>query len=135
MSIGFGGFSRIVLQDESTVIYEYSPYNLNDPAYRNAGHIYDGLITISKDALVEPEIHEKTKRLPGGRRKAVVKRIRQDVEYAALFSAEKIAVENSRFCWIIAENSCGLIAKRLISMIFNCYQDTGTLPVEVSYHV
>lgn len=29
MSMGYGGSVRIVLQDEKTVVYEYSPYNLN----------------------------------------------------------------------------------------------------------
>ena len=99
MSMGFGGFARIVLQDENTVIYEYAPYNLNESAYRNRDRIYDGLITICKDALVEPDIHEKIKRMPGGRKKVVVKRIHRSVDYAALFALGKIEVENSRFCW------------------------------------
>lgn len=59
MSRGFGGSARMVMQDDSSVIYEYAPYNLNEEQYRNADHIYDGVITISKSALVEPEIHEK----------------------------------------------------------------------------
>lgn len=135
MSKGFGGWARIVLQDESTVIYEYSPYNLNDPAYGNASHIYDGLITISKDALVEPEIHEKIKRMPGGRKKVIMKRIRQNVDYAGLFSLGKITVENSRFCWRIADNGCGMIAIKLIFQIFDSYQDNGKLPERVGYDV
>lgn len=135
MSMGFGGSARIVLQDESAVIYEYSPYNLNDPAYRNASHIYDGSITILKDALVEPEIHEKIKRMPGGRKKVIIKRIRQNVDYAGLFSLGKITVENSRFCWQIADNGCGMMAIKLIFQIFNSYQDNGKLPERVGYHV
>ena len=59
MSMGYGGSARLVLQDENTAIYEYSPYNLNEVEYRNSERIYDGLITISKDGLVEPDIHEK----------------------------------------------------------------------------
>ena len=66
MSRGFGGSARIVLQDENTAVYEYAPFNLNEPEYRNSEHTYDGLITISKDSMVEPEIHEKLKRMPSG---------------------------------------------------------------------
>ena len=99
MSRGFGGSARIVLQDENTVVYEYAPFNLNEPEYRNSEHTYDGLITISKDSVVEPEIHEKLKRMPSGRKKLIVKRIRRDVDYSALLDAGKITIENSRYCW------------------------------------
>lgn len=34
MSMGYGGSARLVLQDEKTAIYEYSPYNLNEVDYR-----------------------------------------------------------------------------------------------------
>lgn len=99
MSMGYGGSARIVLQDENTVVYEYSPYNLNESNYRNSDHIYDGLITISKDAMVEPDIHEKLKHMPSGRKKLIVKRIRRDVDYRSLLKAEKITIKNSHFCW------------------------------------
>lgn len=65
MSMGYGGRARIVLQDNYTVIYEYAPYNLNEPAYRNSENIFDGLITISKQAFVAAEIHTKVKRMSG----------------------------------------------------------------------
>lgn len=57
MSRGFGGKCCIVMEDDTTVIYEYAPYNLNDSQYYNRDQIYDGIITICKSALVEPEIH------------------------------------------------------------------------------
>lgn len=41
MSRGFGGSARIVWQDENTVVYEYAPFNLNEPEYRNSEHVYD----------------------------------------------------------------------------------------------
>lgn len=136
MSRGFGGSARMVLQDENTVVYEYAPFNLNEPEYRNGDHIYDGLITISKDSLVEPEIHEKLKRMPSGRKKLIVKRIRRDVDYTALLAAGKIIVENSRFCWhmVGTEKNIGMMAMRIIFRIYGHYQDEGVLPETVSLH-
>lgn len=136
MSRGFGGSARIVLQDENTVVCEYAPYNLNEPEYRNSEHTFDGLITISKDSIVEPEIHEKLKRMPSGRKKLIVKRIRRDVDYSALLAAGKITIENSRYCWHLVgtEKNIGMIAKRIVFRIYDYYQDEGTLPETVSLH-
>lgn len=136
MSRGFGGSARIVLQDENAVVYEYAPFNLNEPEYRNSEHIYDGLITISKDSLVEPEIHEKLKRMPSGRKKLIVKRIRRDVDYSALLDAGKITIENSSYCWhmVGTEKDIGMMAMRIIFRIYDHYQDEGTLPETVSLH-
>ena len=136
MSRGFGGSARIVLQDENTVVYEYAPFNLNEPEYRNSEHIYDGLITISKDSLVEPEIHEKLKRMPSGRKKLIVKRIRRDVNYSALLDAGKIAIENSGYCWhmVGTEKNIGMMAMRIVFRIYDHYQDEGILPETVSLH-
>ena len=136
MSRGFGGSARIVLQDENAVVYEYAPFNLNEPEYRNSEHIYDGLITISKNSLVEPEIHEKLKRMPSGRKKLIVKRIRHDVDYSALLDAGKITIENSSYCWhmVGTEKNIGMMAMRIIFRIYDHYQDEGTLPETVSLH-
>lgn len=136
MSRGFGGSARIVLQDENTAVYEYAPFNLNEPEYRNSEHTYDGLITISKDSMVEPEIHEKLKRMPSGRKKLIVKRIRRDVNYSALLDAGKITIENSCYCWHLVgtEKNIGMIAMRIVFRIYDHYQDEGTLPETVSLH-
>ena len=69
MSRGIGGSCRIVEEDEHTVIYEYGGYNLNKSEYRNPDRICDGLITVDKNVLVEPEIHTKIKRTQGGKKK------------------------------------------------------------------
>ena len=136
MSRGFGGSARIVLQDENTAVYEYAPFNLNEPEYRNSEHTYDGLITISKDSMVEPEIHEKLKRMPSGRKKLIVKRIRRDVNYSALLEAGKITIENSRYCWHLVgtEKNIGMMAMRIVFRIYDHYQDEGTLPETVCLH-
>lgn len=134
MSMGYGGSARIVLQDEKTVVYEYSPYNLNEPSYRNSARVYDGLITISKESMVEPEIHEKLKRMPSGRKKLIVKRIRRDVDYSALLAAGAIVIENSHYCWhyVGTQKDIGMMAMRIVFHIYDHYQDEGTLPEMVS---
>ena len=75
MSKGVGGWCYIAEQDENTVIYKYGAYNLNDPQYENKEHSADGIIIIDKNSLVEPDIHEKIKRFPNGKKKLMTKRI------------------------------------------------------------
>lgn len=135
MSRGFGGSARMIMQDNHSVMYEYAPYNLNEEQYRNPDRIYDGVITISKSALVEPEIHEKIKKWPSGRKQLIVKRIPRDVDYDACFMAGLISIENSRFCWHILPDGSGKIAMHLLFRIFSAYQENGDLPETIGYHV
>lgn len=134
MSRGYGGAARLVLQNEKMVVYEYAPYNLNDPEYSNNNHVYDGTITIYKEALVEPEIHKKVIKMPGGRSNIIVKRIRRDVDYDALLEEERIVIENSNYCWrlIGTEKAVGMIALKIIFNIFDQYQDNGIIPEKIS---
>lgn len=81
MSRGFGAHADLVAQDNETVIYQYGGYNLNEPEFRNEKHLYDGLITISRSCFAEPEIHEKLKKMPSGRKKLITKRIPVKVDY------------------------------------------------------
>jgi hypothetical protein len=135
MSKGIGGSARVVMQDENTVVYEYYAYDLDREEYQNREHIYDGIITIDKRSLVEPEIHEKLKKQPSGRKKLIAKRIPREVDYSGLITAGKINVENSKFCWRILDNGMGLIAIHIIFKIFNLYQSEGAIPETVGYHV
>ena len=135
MSKGIGGSARVVMEDENTVVYEYYAYNLNEEEYQNREHIYDGIITIDKRSLVEPEIHEKLKKQPSGRKKLITKRIPREVDYSGLITAGKIKAENSKFCWRILDNGMGLIAIHIIFIIFDLYQSEGAIPKTVGYHV
>ncbi len=135
MSKGIGGSARVVMQDADTVVYEYYAYNLNEEKYRNSEHTYDGIITVDKHSLVEPEIHEKLKKRPSDRKQLVTKRIPQDVDYSALIAAGQISVENSKFCWRTLDNGIGLIAMHIIFKILNLYQSEGAVPEAVGYHV
>ena len=104
---------------------------INEEEYQNREHIYDGIITIDKRSLVEPEIHEKMKKQPSGRKKLMTKRIPREVDYIGLITAGKINVENSKFCWQILNNGMGLIAIHIIFKIFDLYQSEGAIPETV----
>ncbi len=94
MSMGIGGFAVKVLEDAETVIYEYDGYNLNEPQFRNEERVRDGSITIPKSCFAEPDIHEKIKKTPGGRKKLVVKRIPAGVDFRKMIKDGLIEVEN-----------------------------------------
>ena len=104
MSIGIGAHANLIVADVNAVVYEYGGYNLNDPDYRNEEHLFDGSITIQRDCFAEPEIHEKKKRMPSGRKKLVVKRIPVDVEYGEMLEDGRIVVENCSNTWRTTEN-------------------------------
>ena len=63
MGMGFCGRADLEQEDESIMIYSYCCYNLNDKNYESFCNIKDGEIYIDRDALVEPDIHVKTKKI------------------------------------------------------------------------
>lgn len=108
----------------------------NEPEYRNSEHVYDGRITISKDSMVEPEIHEKLKVMHSGKKKLIIKRLRRDVDFGALLYAGKITIENSCYCWHLVgtEKNIGMMAMKIVFRIYDHYQDEGTLSETVSLY-
>lgn len=134
MSLGVGAYADLVLEDEETLIYQYGDFNLNKDAYRNAEKIQDGLITIAKSCLVEPEIHEKIKRLPSGRKKLIVKRIPVYVDYSVMMKEGLIIIENCSTCWKVSadEYRVDFMAYSLVSKFFREYQETGGIPTQLT---
>lgn len=136
MSRGFGGYARIAVEDDETVIYEYGAYNSNYPDYRPKDYVYDGLITISKSSLVEPELHEKIKRMPSGRKKPVIKRIPVAVSFSDMIQNGMIEVRNCGNCWKTeSETGMDSMAVRILNSVFDLYQVSGELPKQVSFDV
>jgi hypothetical protein len=135
MSIGVGGYGKIVLQDKNTVIYEYGSYNLNDSQFFNNERVCDGLIVIDKSGLVEPKIREKIKRLPNGKKKIIIKRISKAVPYQELYDVGKIRIENCSNCWKSIGSGYDYIACKLVYQIFQEYQEKGCLSEYISYNV
>ena len=135
MSMGYGSISRKFGEDDESVIYEYYSYNWSEPRFSNREKIFDGFITIRKSSLIEPELREKFKRMPSGRRKKFIKKILIDVPIDELLAAGDVQVENSNFAWKILPNGIDLMAYRLCEQIFLRYQNEGYLPERCGYEV
>lgn len=136
MSMGIGAYANKILEDEKTVIYEYSSYNLNDPDFRNAEQKCDGNIIISKHCFAEPEIHEKIKRNRSGKKKLIVKRIPVVVDYRKMIDDESIEIENCSNCWQTTddEKKIDIMALRILFYLFRKYQKAGKIPEHISYN-
>lgn len=137
MSIGIGAHANLILEDENCIIYKYGGYNLNVPEYRNEEHLYDGTIMIQKECFIEPEIHEKIKRMPSGRKKLITKRILESVDYEKMLEEGLIVIENCSNCWKTTENKLQIdvMACHLLFHIFLRYQEEGKIPDQMSYNV
>ncbi len=137
MSRGIGAHANLVLQDDKTVIYEYGGYNLNEEEFRNEAHIYDGIITIQRSCFLEPEIHEKLKKMPSGKKKLVTKRIPVNIDYPKYIEDGLIVVENCSNCWKTTddEKCIDIMALHVLFYLFLRYQEQGTLPEYISYNV
>lgn len=133
--MGYGSISRKFVEDDEFIIYEYYSYNWSEPRFSNREKIFDGFITIRKNSLIEPELREKFRRMPGGRRKNFIKKILVDVPLDELLAADDVQVENSSFAWKILPNGIDLMAYRLCKRIFLRYQDEGKLPERCSLQV
>jgi hypothetical protein len=136
MSRGFGAHADLVAQDNETVIYRYGSYNLNEPEFRNENHIYDGTITIFRSCFAEPEIHEKIKKMPSGRKKLITKRVLVNVDYPQMIRDGRIVIENCRNCWHrTADDDIDVMACHILFKLFRQYQEEGKMPEYVSYNV
>ena len=132
MSLGYGGYMDLVADDGSTLMYTYCCYNINHTDYKKHMEPADGEITISRNALIEPEIQSRIKKQPSGRKRLVEKRVRQDVPLEHLIDSGKITVKNASGTWYTNANGIDVIAFKILFKLFNEYQDTGTIPKHIS---
>lgn len=116
MSIGIGAHANKILEDEYAVVYEYGGYNLNESEFRNENHIYDGTISIQKECFMEPEPHEKIKKM---------------------LEEGLIVVENCSNCWRVSEGRLHIdvMANQILFYVFRKYQEEGKIPDHISYDV
>lgn len=137
MSIGIGAHANLVLQDNKMVIYEYGSYNLNEEECRNEAHINDGTLTIQRSCFLEPEIHEKLKKMPSGKKKLITKRIPVNVNYLKYIEDGLIVVDNCSNCWNTTddEKHIDIMALHILFNLFLRYQEQGTIPEYISYHM
>ena len=133
MSLGKGAVAKLVFQDDTTVIYEYGGFNWNYSEYENLEYVKDGLITIDKTCFIEPEIHQKIKRMPSGRKRLVTKKNLVFVDYPKMIEDGLIEVENCSHCWKkIGDKEMDVIALNVISKIFYQYQEEERIPEHIS---
>ena len=135
MSIGEGAYANLVAWDDNEVVYEYGGYTFNDKRFRNENNLLDGVITIQRKCFAKPEIHEKLKKMPSGRKKLITKRIPVSVDYEAMIENGTITFENCSNCWQTYERIPGVdvTVLRLLFIIFNNYQKEGKIPEHVSF--
>ena len=89
MSRGIGGYMNLIAADDTMLIYSYCCYNVNNGDWREMQKKEEGEIFIDRAALVEPEIHQKIKRMPSGRKKLIVKRIPKDYFFQTCWKLDK----------------------------------------------
>jgi len=133
MSVGYGGYMYLTAYDDTLLMYTYCCYNVNLKDYEKYKKMVDGEIVIARDALVEPEIHRKLKRMPSGRKRMVEKRVRRDVPWEELYAGGKIEVKNASGTWCTDSDGIDIMAWKMLYELFNEYQDTGEIPEQMSF--
>lgn len=134
MSKGIGGFCNKISESTTEVIYEYSSYNLNDLNFRNDKKITNGYIEIKKSDLPEPEIHEKIKKQPNGKKKLVIKKVPTAFSVEELVNRGIIYIENCSNTWETYDNS-DIIALNVCRLLILEYQLNGDFPESQNFHV
>ena len=135
MSKGHCGYAHLVASDETLLLYSYCAYDLNRADWQEMKKKEDGEIAIDRDSLIEPEVHEKVKRLPSGKRTTVVKRIEREVPYEDLLKAKKIRIQNASGAWDFSETGIDEVALKIVHIIFSEYQKTGNIPDYPTWYV
>ncbi len=135
MSMGYGASAVKRLEDEKTVIYSYGVYNLNEQGRETLA--LDGEITIKKSCFVSPDIYEKIKRLPNGKKKHIIKRRYREVDADKSVSSGQIEVVNCSSCFGVSDTDgkTDIMALRLLGLIFRVYQENDVIPEQISYNV
>ena len=133
MSIGYGGYMDLVANDGTMLMYAYCCYNVNNDDYKKYMGLVDGEIVISREALVEPEIHSKLKKMPSGRKRLIEKRVRQDVPWGDLFDSGKVTVKNASGTWCTNSDGIDIMAFNMLFKLFDEYQNTGEIPEHISW--
>ncbi|WP_027407153.1 hypothetical protein [Anaerovibrio sp. RM50] len=134
MSIGHGACAKLVDYDDAMVMYAYCCYDINNREYKRFENLLDGEIYVSRDAFIEPEIHERKRRMPSGRKRMVVKRVKRRPPFDELFAKGKIQVKNASGTWHICNYNIDFMVLKILIEIFNGYQETGTIPQHIGVY-
>ena len=135
MSKGDCAYANLVLLDESMLVYEYCCYQIKED-WKEKEKVVDGELYIDPTAIVEPEIHEKIKKYPTGRKKLITKRIlNHDFDIDSLFEEKRIVVKNASGEWTFHGNGLGHAAYHLLWKLFVEYQETGEIPLKLYWFI
>ena len=95
------------------------------------------LLQFSETVFLEPEIHEKLKKMPSGKKKLITKRIPVYVNYTKYIEDGLIVVDNCSNCWNTTDNEkrIDVMALHILFCLFLRYQEQGTMPEYISYHM
>ena len=96
---------------------------MNEEQFHNAEQVYDGTITIQKNCFMEPEIHEKLKKMPDGKKELITKRIPVNVDYSKYIEEGLIVIENCSNCWKTTddEKHIDVMALNILIKLFREY--------------
>lgn len=137
MSRGIGAHAKLISNNKNMIIYQYGSYNLNDEKFRNAEHIYDGLIMIDRSCFEEIDLQTQKVASLYGRKRKIKKENIINVNYSKHISENRIIIENCSNCWKVVsdEKHIDVMACRLLTKLFAEYQMEGKAPDAVSYNV
>ena len=137
MSKGIGTNANLIFQDDTTIIYEYGNYNLNEEDLKDNNHIYDGTITIQRSCFLETKIHSKLKKKRNGKKKLITKKIIVNVDYPKMLKNGSIVVKNCSQCYNTTndEKNVDIMVCHILYYLFLKYQEQGKIPRNISYNV
>lgn len=136
MSLGYGGVCRKALEDGETVIYTYRGENLNLPkGERERFEAIEGMFTVQRSALEEPEMYERVVRGPNGRKRLVRKKITRLPHIDGHIEDGTVRVDELCSVDVAFKESgtyprCALI---LMRKVFERYMEDGILPDKAGF--
>lgn len=134
MSLGYCGKCKLVYQDDEIARYAYAGENWNDnESVAGDMNLLDGVITIYKKCLEEPEIHIKKKKTASGKKVTYEKRIIHTPSIGMYIEDGNIVIEKkckNEFHRSESNDVECYLAYRLLVKIFETYQKDGVLPSE-----
>lgn len=133
MSRGIGGYMNLIAADVTMLIYSYCCYNVNNDDWRKMQKMEDGEIFIDRAALVEPEIHQKMKRMPSGRKKLIKKRVPRDYSFSDMLGAGQVTIKNASGTWMMSPDGIDLMACKMLYKFFREYQEIGVIQEHIGY--
>lgn len=137
MSKGIGTNANLIFQDDTTIIYKYGNYNLNETELKNKNNIYDGTITIQRSCFLEPRIHNKFKKKRNGKKELITKKIIINVDYPKMLKDNLIIVKNCSQCYktINDDKNIDIMVYHILYYLFLKYQEQEEIPKNISYNI